>query len=1141
MVYVVKASGNESNYFSKNNLFKNTRCVDFMYEINGQVVNNSAFITTACDPKHSVVIEACAGSGKTWLLVARILRLLLSGVKPTELLAITFTRKAAREMHTRLLILLKELALCNENQAYVLLQERGLTINESKHVLPLARILYEQILSKQQNLSIDTFHSWFIRLLEIAPLKSNVPYGYILTEKSSELINEAYYRFMHALCLPGNEKIKHALMTLYNIIGDNNTKKLLDEFIDKRAEWWAVNTSSKFVYDTPLNRLKVLCGTDITQDARNELWSNQNLKRKIHIIIALLQKGTHINQKRAMIIEKIITGEASVKNFTILAAQFYNHNGKPYKNLKTKDLRIALIKHFDATENLAIAAFDNAFEHIVENLKYLQRRSTESIVFKLNRALFNVGHFYLKTYQTVKAEQKVFDFVDLEWHCYQLLINDNNAIYLHNRLDTNYKHILLDEFQDTNPLQWSIIRAWLRPYDINNNKQPSIFIVGDPKQSIYRFRRADPRIFTAARTIFQKNGAFILRTNYTRRNASSIVDILNASFISRNTLFSLHNTLNMQDGAVWCLPLIKTLDPLAANGNTLTTCVKMRNPLFVACTEEDDDICRYNEGYLVAQTIFKARQEIVVYDKGTERALKWNDVMLLVKTRRHVLTYEKALRVAGIPYISNKHGGLFESLEITDLIALLTFLITPHDELALLHVLKSPIIGASDIDLIKLAQYSELNWWKRIQVSKNYDNTSITILRAEHLLTRWLKLAPQYSVHNLLDLILYEGDVVARYAQTVPFNIRMKVLGNIDTFIALALNFDLGRYPSLSKFVNNLHGICHGIDTHISDEAIVDTVEDAVRILTVHSAKGLEAPVVIILDANHSNSISDNLGILCDWDPHEDSPKHFSAFCGKNERGVVRDSWFTIEKHLNAQENWNLLYVAVTRAKQLLIVSGITNTCSTLENGAQEDSWYHRLFNKNCDIKIIHSNKNYCNDLLSMTASTFVLPMFDPKPLPLLVDTFSDLVHNNVIDEGIALHALLERITYAPIWPLVLPDVVIVARWLKCSNILAETICTQAKIILSQPLLERFFNPKHYCSAHNEMEIIVADKILRCDRVVIFDNEIWILDYKRNLFNNKLKIIYRAQLARYHEAMLSIFYNKTVHSAFITVDGQLLE
>ena len=126
---------------------------------------------------------------------------------------------------------------------------------------------------------------------------------------------------------------------------------------------------------------------------------------------------------------------------------------------------------------------------------------------------------------------------------------------MHARLDARYKHILLDEFQDTNPLQWNIVSAWLDAYG-DDASRPSVFIVGDPKQSIYRFRRAEPRVFLAASSLLSKQGAQVLRTNQTRRNSLAIIDVLNASMLG-NPIYAAQTTAAQVSGDVWRLPLIQ--------------------------------------------------------------------------------------------------------------------------------------------------------------------------------------------------------------------------------------------------------------------------------------------------------------------------------------------------------------------------------------------------------------------------------------------------------------------------------------------------------------------------------------------------------------------------------------------------------
>src|SRR3569833_3294921 len=297
----------------------------------------------------------------------------------------------------------------------------------------------------------------------------------------------------------------------------------------------------------------MLCEEDGWRDARLVLWEDKDLLARLRKLAALLGKGAKRNQERAAQIEGALTSGASIQAFGSLLRQFCDDKGKPKGNDHRRGKLLQAIElEFGAH---GAQMFEDEFDALGAALMRLQCRSYEPQVLALNEALFTVGAAYIERYQAVKAEKRVFDFADLEWQAYRLLNDEEHAAYLHSRLDSRYRHILLDEFQDTNPLQWNIVRAWLNAYGDNGDK-PSMFIVGDPKQSIYRNHHTKPHKFAAATEVLAAQGAQVLRTNQTRRNARAVIDILNASF-GANAIYAPQTTVASQQGAVWRMPMIK--------------------------------------------------------------------------------------------------------------------------------------------------------------------------------------------------------------------------------------------------------------------------------------------------------------------------------------------------------------------------------------------------------------------------------------------------------------------------------------------------------------------------------------------------------------------------------------------------------
>lgn len=395
----------------------------------------------------------------------------------------------------------------------------------------------------------------------------------------------------------------------------------------------------------------------------------------------------------------------------------------------------------------------------------------------------------------------------------------------------------------------------------------------------------------------------------------------------------------------------------------------------------------------------------------------------------------------------------------------------------------------------------------------------------------WQQAAQHLPVHDLLDLVMHDGGLKQAYAMATPAEIRAQVLGNLDAFIALSLQLDAGRYPSIARFIDQLARLQRGKEQEAPDEADVDAALDAVRIMTIHGAKGLEAQVVAIMDCNPGSSSRDNNGVLCEWPEHSRSPTHFSIFGRKAERGFARRELFNLEEGFREQENWNLLYVAATRARHLLIFSA-THVGKPNTSGLISGTWYERL-------RFIDEFKPPDEaHVPAMTDDSFELVHFAPPLLPLPPRDRHDEEDNEATREGKLLHGLMERLTHAGQWPLAVPAANLVARWLGCSFDEALSVCAQAQAILSAPALARFFDPARYSFARNEMEVVHEGRLMRMDRVVIIDGTLWILDYKRNLYEWQ-QADYQQQLADYRVACEQLFAGLPITTALITADGQL--
>jgi ATP-dependent helicase/nuclease subunit A len=760
---------------------------------------------------------------------------------------------------------------------------------------------------------------------------------------------------------------------------------------------------------------------------------------------------------------------------------------------------------------------------------------------------------------------------------------------MHCKLDSRYRHILLDEFQDTNPQQWLALKGWFDAA-VQADSVPAVFLVGDPKQAIFRFRRADARLFEAARAwLVRSHAAAVHARDESRRCAQPLLDVVNAVFAAEPAFagFRTHRAHDAtRQGRVEVLPLARNPAPAseAAIGG-------LRDPLRAA-REVEDDRRRERE----AQLLVARLAEIVggwwladADEPAGGRPARYGDVMILVRRRTHLQVYERALRHAGMPFVTSRQGGLLDTLEAADLMALLAFLVSPFDDLSLAHALRSPIFACSDEDLMRIAQHPGTSWWQRLEALPAAA-AGTRLARARDLLGRWLDWADRLPVHDVLDRIYFEGDVMRRYECAVPGPMRAAVAANLNAFIQRALDVDSGRYPSLPRFLAELRDMLDAPAEEAPDEGEIACGADAIRIMTVHGAKGLEAPIVWILDATATRPGERGFDVLVQWRPGEHAPSTFSLLTRSAERSRAQRLELQDEAGYAAREELNLLYVAMTRARQALIVSGC-------ELRSTPDSWYARVRGavealtgtpQPSETAAVYGDalaprsRRAAGDRRGAVVDrgaartpavrAGVLPPAQlqldfervgekaaaptaessanrARPglagelpvdgLPAPVGRRRDSLGSRAQRYGITFHVLMQQATDGK------QDLSRLAQRLGVDAATIAPMWAQACQLMADPGLARFFDPACFERALNEWPIVTAaGELRRVDRMVEFRDEVWVLDYKTGSraasAGGELEAQYRAQVDEYCTALRAVFPAKRVCGLILFADGSRL-
>ncbi len=1082
-------------------------------------------LSVALDPARSAVVEACAGSGKTWLLVSRMIRLLLAGAEPSSLLAITFTRKAAEEMRERLYRWLEDLALQPEDTVIDFLVQRRLKPEAAKAALPCARGLFEQVLMRTPGPMITTFHGWFLHLLAHAPLQARGPSQ--LVEDAALTLREAWLTFAESLgSRPESAQAQalHGLLTEFSL---SSVRDLLYAFVSRRAEWWSWAAGQSDPVEATMAVLEGLSGVTENEDILGAVLADAGFVHDLLAYQPLLARqtaGSRRDAHLAQTLDEVLAhlsnaqGLDTAQHLTLwqrLTTVFLSQAGSPRQWRDGTTLRQRL-GQADADRFLDLHA------RLAAHVRATQAKLAEQRAIRFNRWALTAGVGLLEQYQRLKAERDQLDFTDAEWAAWRLLADEETGPALLARLDRRWRHILLDEFQDTNPLQWQCLRAWLDAYGLEGER-PTLFLVGDPKQSIYRFRRAEPRLFTEVAAWLERNwGAVVLPNATTRRLAPRVTAWVNAVFADQADYPGFHPHVAHAADLPGLCEVIRVPRPIAPTQPS----TGLRDPLTQPPPADLD--LRAVEAQAVAERIRALVGRLLIRTEDGERPARYGDILLLTASRTGLEAFEQAFKAADIPFIGTRRGGLLDTLEASDLIALLTWLTRPGDDLALAQVLRSPLFAWEDTDLLALSARTEARWHERLMAWAQVQDAPPHVRHAARRLTDWLAQAGREPAHDLLDRIFHEGEVEARYAAAAPAHLRAGVLANLKALLALSLELAGGRYPSLPRFLDELTALRDHAGEEAPDEPPAAGV-DAVRLMTIHAAKGLEAPIVFLIKADDPGRDQDHYGVLVDWPAMAARPAHFSLYGRKDWRGDARAALFAQEQALQARERLNLLYVAMTRARQALFICGLDTA------KANPDNWLTRAA-EGLERAALDALPAMTHGAPAAAAAPRPVIRSQPSPSPL---GSRRAPPSPAAQQGIAIHRYLELACRG--W-----DEAAIAQDLALSPADFAAVRARAQALLTAPRLRRFFDPAQYRAAYNELVFVDRDgQLRRIDRLVDFGDEIWVLDYKTgepyDTDPERPPPPARDQLAAYRAAMARLYPGRRLRAALIFADASLLE
>ncbi len=845
----------------------------------------------ASTPGNSTWLSANAGSGKTRVLTDRVARLLLQGADPQGILCLTFTKAAASEMQNRLFDRLGKWSMQDDaslRDALTGLGETGpLDLNH-------ARTLFARAIETPGGLKIQTIHAFCGALLRKFPIEAGVAPGFVEIDDAqrAELMQEALDHVA--------DTAPEAFDAFAPLLSDKTISETLTTLISKKEGLGCL---------AALSDAKTALGLARDADPLSTAFNGTepDLMPRVLATLSAAKQGKTLETICA-VFGGIDWTHPTEDDLSALGRLFLY--GSASGDNKIGDPKFNSIPPKKAQEDLGALLLP--LQDFMQRVSDARRVEFAIRAAENTAALHAFAKLFLARYEDAKTLRGWLDFDDLILKARALLSDPSVAAWVLYRLDGGIDHVLIDEAQDTSPAQWDLIRLLTEEIGAGEGTRSdlarSFFVVGDKKQSIYSFQGADADGFDDMFSRFRKQllsttGLQALQLEHSFRSSPAILQFVDATFPEDHSLHSRHTAFHDKlPGRVDLWPLVPKAEE--------TPDRDFRDPV--------DRIAPNHEVKTLARHIAREVKRLIM--AGTriptpdeDRAMTAGDVLILVQ-RRAALFVEliRALKSEGLPVAGADRLKIGDELAVKDILSLLRFLTLPEDSLSLAEALRSPLFGWSEDDLFRLAaQRDEKHLWTTLRNRAEQYPETMAIL--EDLRSQVDFLRP----YELIERILSRHN--GRYR--LMSRLGPEIQDALDELTHQAMAFEASSVPSLTGFVAWMDGQEFEIKREL------DTEGNTIRVMTVHGAKGLEAPLVILPDTLKAKKtkgesfLTDGEGRLLTVPPAKARPD------------VLQD---LVEEDLEADqaERERLLYVAMTRAETWLII------CGAGQSDDKAPTWY---------------------------------------------------------------------------------------------------------------------------------------------------------------------------------------------------------